>query len=886
MISKKHITLLGQTPPPWHGQAVATQILFDHDWPGYNADRIRMNYSEEMDEVGRFQFKKLFRLLSLIKRTRRSLSRSNETILLYPPASAKWVPFLRDVLFLICVRGKAARTVFIFHASGLAQFTEGGAVRKWLAKLAYHGADMALEVAEEKIAPHRIYGAKQHLWCPCGIDVPDLPRKQREREGPLKVLFVGSLQEGKGILEILKTAALIRDRGHGVNFRFEIVGRWMDDEFEMETLALHKELDLAGIVEFPGQLTGNEKWEAYQNADVFFFPTHYASEATPIVLMEALGMGLPLVSTSWAGIPAMLKGCETATLLPVRSPERFAEALHSLFLSRDKCADIYEASKAFYQDNFLPAKFIERVEKACDQTVQPSSPISNLQSPKSKIQNPTSPLPSPLGDLGDLAVQPSSPAEETITNQDAGETPTLPSSSSKIHHPTSKISPSPLGDLGDLAVQPSSPAEETITNQDAGETPTLPSSLSKIHHPTSKISPSPLGDLGDLAVKPSSSSNIQHPTSKISLSIYLADQNPGQGRSLGISRMSKVILDEMATREDLGLKLLCTLSSQKGPERGAKKIILPWSTRPRIMRILTDQLHPVLAWFSASPDIWYFPKGFLPRFNLLKAPTVVTVHDTIIQYYQDHHPGWRKPIEYAYWKYMLTHTLKHADAIFTVSEISKKNIRSFMLRQDLPEKEILVTYEPCFYEQTPQPEDPAKKDYVVHLASREPHKHTHNLIRWWIARSESGENPPMLSLVGQVPPESEELIAAHPCIRRHDFLEDDELQTVIREARALILPSEIEGFGLPAIEAYYLGTPVCFVKGTSVEEILGESTSVGAFQLAEPDSLWKALDQVLAMPAADVRRIGLELRERFAAAKVVDRMIEGFRRVAVTSRSN
>lgn len=406
----------------------------------------------------------------------------------------------------------------------------------------------------------------------------------------------------------------------------------------------------------------------------------------------------------------------------------------------------------------------------------------------------------------------------------------------------------------------------------------------KIQNPKSPPRPFPLGELGDLAVQPSSPvSNLQSP---ISLSVYLADQNPGHGRSFGISRMSKVILDEMAKREDLGLKVLCTLSSLKGPEKGAQNTILPWSTRSRIMRLLTDQLHPVLAWFTASPDIWYFPKGFLPRFNLLNAPTVVTVHDTIIQYYQDHHPGWRKPMEYAYWNHMLTFTLKHADAIFTVSEISKKNIRSFMLRQGLPEKEILVTYEPCFYEQTPQPEDPPKKDYVVHLASREPHKHTHELIRWWTARSESGETPPMLTLVGQVPPESEELIEAHPCIRRHGFLGDDELQTVIREARALILASEIEGFGLPAIEAYYLGTPVCFVKGTSVEEILGESTSAGAFRLTEPDSLWDALDQVLAMPAQDVRRIGLQLRERFAAAKVVDRMIEGFRSVTVSSGSN
>ena len=275
MVSKRYITLLGQTPPPWHGQAVATQILFDYDWPGYAAECIRMDYSDDMEEVGRFQFKKLFRLFNLIVRTRRSLSRSPDTILLYPPASAKWVPFLRDVLFLACVRGKAARTVFIFHASGLAEFTERSSLRSWLANLAYHGADMALEVAEEKIAPHRAYRAKRHLWCPCGIDVPNIIRKRRESAEPMRVLFVASLQEGKGVLEILKTAAILRDRGHGGDFRFDIVGRWMDADFKGEALSLHSELDLADIVEFRGQLTGDGKWEAYRDADVFLFPSHY-----------------------------------------------------------------------------------------------------------------------------------------------------------------------------------------------------------------------------------------------------------------------------------------------------------------------------------------------------------------------------------------------------------------------------------------------------------------------------------------------------------------------------------------------------------------------------------------------------------------------------------
>ena len=370
------------------------------------------------------------------------------------------------------------------------------------------------------------------------------------------------------------------------------------------------------------------------------------------------------------------------------------------------------------------------------------------------------------------------------------------------------------------------------------------------------------------------------PNTVVRLSVYLADQNPGHDRSLGISRMSKVVLREMVKCDDISLQVITSLSSQQGPGKGAQNTILPWSTRTRMMRLLTDQLHPVLAWFTASPDIWYFPKGFLPRFNLLKAPTVVTVHDTIIQHHADHYPLWRKKPEYAYWARMLRHTLRHADVVLTVSEHSRDMILAFMARHKMPEREITVTYEPCVYEAFEQPVDPPKSEYVLHLASREPHKRSHDLIRWWAERARVDGSLPVLELVGNIPPESWDIVASNSCFRRRPFLDDEELRNTIIHARALILPSEIEGFGLPAIEAYYLGTPVCFTKGTSIEEILGQSTSTGGFELDAPESLWPALEDVLAMPAGEIHRIGLELRVRFKAEKIVGRMVEAFRKVA------
>ena len=86
------------------------------------------------------------------------------------------------------------------------------------------------------------------------------------------------------------------------------------------------------------------------------------------------------------------------------------------------------------------------------------------------------------------------------------------------------------------------------------------------------------------------------------------------------------------------------------------------------------------------PDLHYFPKGYLPLLSAFCRPSVVTIHDTIIQYDEDHYPQWRKPWEYAYWAMMLKHTLRKADRILTVSKSSKRQIEAFMDRHGITTK--------------------------------------------------------------------------------------------------------------------------------------------------------------------------------------------------------
>ena len=62
--NKKNILLIGQTPPPFHGQAVATKLLFDHEWIDQKIYFLRMNFSQSETEVGRFSFRKVFHFWS------------------------------------------------------------------------------------------------------------------------------------------------------------------------------------------------------------------------------------------------------------------------------------------------------------------------------------------------------------------------------------------------------------------------------------------------------------------------------------------------------------------------------------------------------------------------------------------------------------------------------------------------------------------------------------------------------------------------------------------------------------------------------------------------------------------------------------------------------
>jgi glycosyltransferase involved in cell wall biosynthesis len=142
----------------------------------------------------------------------------------------------------------------------------------------------------------------------------------------LLVGFVGRFSPGKGHEELLRAAALLRDRHPAV--RYLIIGEASHGEeaYADGIHALARQLGIEGIMRFAG--FRKDIPEVMAAFDLFAFPSH--AESFGIVLIEAMAMERPVVSTNCDGVLDIMVDGETGLMVPPRNAQAFAEALSQL----------------------------------------------------------------------------------------------------------------------------------------------------------------------------------------------------------------------------------------------------------------------------------------------------------------------------------------------------------------------------------------------------------------------------------------------------------------------------------------------------------------------------------------------------------------------------
>lgn len=355
------------------------------------------------------------------------------------------------------------------------------------------------------------------------------------------------------------------------------------------------------------------------------------------------------------------------------------------------------------------------------------------------------------------------------------------------------------------------------------------------------------------------------------VTFYLADQHPRRDRTLGITVYTDALLRMFAASSVVQMSALCSPSSFT-PASPIDVRLLPFKTDSTFGRLVADQLHPLLS--QGASDLWHYPKGFLPLLMKPSGPVVATVADVILQHYADHYPLERIRIEYQYWLAMLRRSISRCDVVVTISEFSRNAIEVFCDRYRLRTPPIFVTPLGADWSSYNQVR-PTKRDTIVHLASTQAHKRSRTVIDFWELFEKQGGDVPQLELIGELSPADAAAARNLKSVKMIGRLPRPELAQHVARSRALLIASEIEGFGLPSLESYAVGTPVLYVRNTAVEEVLDRSTP-GGFDLASYDSFQLALNEVLGMDAEACAAKRNELMDRFTWEKCAARTLTAY----------
>jgi glycosyltransferase involved in cell wall biosynthesis len=199
----------------------------------------------------------------------------------------------------------------------------------------------------------------------CGIEPDRFVPAERPARPTTHVLCVGRLVPEKG--QALLVEAVERLAGRGVDVHLTLVG----DGPSRDAIAA-----VAGErVTFTGAVGQDQILRHYGDADVFCLPSF--AEGVPVVLMEAMATGLPVVTTRITGVPELVEDGVSGVLVPPGRVDRLADAIESLARDPELRRRYGEAGRAVVAAEFDVADSARQLRELFSATSAQTSSIAS-----------------------------------------------------------------------------------------------------------------------------------------------------------------------------------------------------------------------------------------------------------------------------------------------------------------------------------------------------------------------------------------------------------------------------------------------------------------------------------------------------------------------------
>jgi glycosyltransferase involved in cell wall biosynthesis len=319
---KPFVVMLGPQPPLTGGMASVVDGLRT----GPLAERVNLHVinNGKTTPPDRSRLRGLFAQCGLVWRLVRTIAQTRSRCVHIHTCSG--LTFWRDVVHAFIARLLRARVILHVHGGRFADFAaEVGFVGRALMQRAFHKA--AAVAVLGRLWRERLKAfAPRARFCvvPNGVHLPSAPAEPND--GANRFLFIGHLGHDKGAADLIEAAAQLTERG--MDIHVDLAGGETADHQIDAMQARLAELGLTCRVSFLGLLTGPAKQRALAAAGALVLPSYV--EAMPMVILEAMAHGRPVIATDVGSVPEIVTHGEEGFVVSPGDVDGLAGAMAQL----------------------------------------------------------------------------------------------------------------------------------------------------------------------------------------------------------------------------------------------------------------------------------------------------------------------------------------------------------------------------------------------------------------------------------------------------------------------------------------------------------------------------------------------------------------------------
>jgi glycosyltransferase involved in cell wall biosynthesis len=260
----------------------------------------------------------------------------------------------RKAVLLAAAKAVGGRVLLHLHAAQIVQFHDsmnrpGRLLLRWMFRSADHCIVLG-EVWRRWVVDTFDVSPAAISVIYNGVPATRAPRRTTQTDGRFRLLFVGNLLQRKGVADLLRAFAFPAVQAHAIDLT--LAGGGPVETYRQMAVGL----GIGRRVTFTGWVSQDDARQLMVNADALILPAY--DEGLPLVILEALASGTPVICTPVGSIPEVLEDGATALFVTPGDEAGIAGAITALVEQPDLRRRLAASGAALYHRLFTMDAFV------------------------------------------------------------------------------------------------------------------------------------------------------------------------------------------------------------------------------------------------------------------------------------------------------------------------------------------------------------------------------------------------------------------------------------------------------------------------------------------------------------------------------------------------